>query len=247
MEAHRTRSASRTNAQSRVFSFATAVLLFATVVPAFGGEFILDGVGGSSGWKASWDASLDPFVDIIVDLVTPGAVFIQKSAQFTQGPGPGGFPTIPITFTQLVPGAVGQIVFNDEIITNSTGVDWTDFHFEILNSGDAVFNPALTNASAGGAGFTTAPLTNQMFAPDNLSFWVDGFGLGVGGSDAVIPNGTQWFPGDGAFDGELYIDVVTKAAAPFTVFTLKETPTVPEPATLGLLAFGAFLLLARRR
>lgn len=247
MEARRIRFANRSNPLPRVFSFATAVLLFVNAVPASGGEVLLDGVGGSSGWKASWDASLDPFVDIIVDLVTPGAVFIQKSAQFTQGPGAGGFPTIPITFTQLVPGAVGQIVINDEIITNSTGVDWTDFHFELLDSGDATFNPALTNASAGGTGFSSTPFDNQMFSPDNLSFWVDGFGLGAGGSNAVIPTGTQWFPGNGAFDGELYIDLVTKPAAPFTVFTLKETPTVPEPATLGLLAFGAFLLLPRKR
>ena len=46
---------------------------------------------------------------------------------------------------------------------------------------------------------------------------------------AVVANGTQWFPGNGALDGELFIDVVTKPAAPFTVFTLKETPTIPEP------------------
>ncbi len=244
MEARRTRSAGRFNPLPRVF--AAAVLLSVGAAPAFGGQILLDGVGGSSGWKASWDASLDPFVSIAVDLVTPGAVFIEKSAEFIQGPGPGGFPTIPITFTQLVPGAVGQIVINDEIITNSTGTDWTDFHFEILNSGDAVFNPALTNASAGGSGFFTSPFDNQMFAPDNLSFWVDGFGLGAGGSDAVVADGTQWFPGNGATDGELFIDVVPQPVAPFTVFTFKETPT-PEPTTLSLLAFGALLLLRRRR
>ncbi|MEP0848595.1 MAG: PEP-CTERM sorting domain-containing protein, partial [Phycisphaerae bacterium] len=73
---------------------------------------------------------------------------------------------------------------------------------------------------------------------------VDGFGLGPGGTDAIIPNGGIWFPGDGASDGELVIDVTTHAQAPFTVFTLKETPT-PEPSSVLLLVAGAALL--RRR
>ncbi len=40
--------------------------------------------------------------------------------------------TIPITFTQIASDAVGQIVINDEVITNSTGSDWTGFQFQLL-------------------------------------------------------------------------------------------------------------------
>jgi len=195
---------------------------------------------GESGWQATFDDSLDPYVDLVVDAVTADAVFIEKAAEFRQPPGPAGFPPIAIQFRQIAWPAVSQIVINDEIITNSTGVNWTDFHFRVLDSGDAFFNPALTFAS----GFSTSPFDNQAFSPDNLSFSVDGFGLGPGGSDAIVPDGGVWFPGSGLTDGELYIDVVPHMEAPFTVFTLKETPT-PEPASLLLLLVGALLMQRR--
>lgn len=191
---------------------------------------------GASGWEAVFDDSLVGLVDIAVDLVTDDAVFIQKSAEFTQGPGPGGFPRIPILFRQTQADAVSQIIINDEIITNSTGADWTDFHFELLDGGDAVFDTSSV--------FDTTPFNNQFFSPDGTEFTVDGFGLGPGGTDAIIPDGAVWFPGNGAFDGELIINVTPHAQAPFAVFTLKETPT-PEPASLLLLLAGAALL--RRR
>ena len=178
---------------------------------------------------------------------TVGNVFIHKMATFTQGPGPAGFPTIPITFSQVSPDAVGQIIIGGETITNNTGVAWTGFQFRLLPRSNASFNPTLTDASGGGTGFSTAPFDNQTFSSDNASLLVDGFGLGPNGSNASVPNGTQWLPGDGASGGELVIDVVPRPSKPFTVFTLKETPFVPEPATLWLTAFGAVVLLSRRR
>ena len=203
---------------------------------------------GNSGWQVSWDSSLDPFVDIAVDAVTENAVFIERTAEFIQGKGPAGFPTIPITFTQIEADAVKQIVINDEVITNSTGSDWTGFQFQLLDGNDVAFNPDMTNASAGGSGFSSSPFDNQIFSPDKKAFSVDGFGLGSGGGNAVIADETQWFAGSGARDGELYIDVVTGDGSledPFTVFTLKETPSfVPEPTAVGLLALGGLILLS---
>ncbi|MBA7554762.1 hypothetical protein ES705_47393 [subsurface metagenome] len=177
----------------------------------------------------------------MVDLVTEDEVYIQKAAEFTQPPGPAGFATIAIQFQQVSADAVSQIIIADEIITNSTGVDWTDFHWELLNGPDAVFDSAATLA----AGFYTSPLDNKTFGSGDTSLMVDGFGLGPGGSDAVVAAGAVWFPGDGATNGELFIDVVPSAQEPYTVFTLKETPT-PEPATLGLLLIGGLALLRRR-
>lgn len=220
----------------RRVSAVVAVVALAGAPVVLAGTVIL----GDSGWQVTFDASLDDFVDISVDEVTPDAVFIQKSAEFTQPPGPGGFPTIAIQFQQIAWPAVSQIVINDEIVTNSTGVAWTDFHWELMDGFDAAFNPDLTFAS----GFATSPLDNQAFSPDNMDLWVDGFGLGPGGSDEVVPAGGVWFPGGGAENGELYIDVVPHEAGPFTVFTLKETPT-PEPAA-GLLLLVAAGLCRRR-
>ena len=212
---------------------------------------------GTSNWVASWDASLDGLVDIVFDGQVGNTVYIEKFAEFTQGPnGAGIFPTIPITFTQVAPTSVNQIAINDEVITNSTGHDWTDFHFVVADDGDAAFNRPLSDASTP-IGFYTAPFENQMWGgqigPDLYTeFWVDGFGLGPGGTDAIIPGqfpGNIWNPGNGLFNGELFIDVVPHASAPYTVFTLKETPTgvIPEPSTAVLLLLGAMGCIRMRR
>ncbi len=195
--------------------------------PAHAGTIVL----GDSGWEAIWDSSLDGLVDIAVDAVTDDAVFIEKSAQFLQGPNEAGlFPTIPIVFRQIAWPAVSQIIINDEIISNSTGSDWTGFRMELLDSGNATFN----SASTFGSGFTTSPFSNQTFSDDLTVFNVDG---------GVVADGGIWFPG---LTGDLYIDVVPSQQAPFTLFTLKETP-VPEPATVVLLAIGACACIRRRR
>ena len=219
---------------------AAVALAFCAPPPARGGSIIL----GASGWEAIWDDSLDSLVDIAVDSVTADALYIEKSAEFTGPPGPGGFPSIAIVFRQIAADAVPRIVINDEIITNSTGVDWTDFHMEVLNEGDATFNPVLTNASGFGGGFSTSPFDNQLFGDGNMSFRLDGFGLGPGGGDAIVEAGDVWFPGIGP--GELYIDLTTRPSAPFTLFTLKETPT-PEPTTPLLTLLGAAILARSRR
>ena len=70
--------------------------------------------------------------------------------------------------------------------------------------------------------------------------------MGPGGSDAVVAAGSSWYPGSGALDGELFIDVVPSENAPYTVFAFKERPT-PEPATLGLMLLGGLALLRRRK
>lgn len=220
-----------------IFSAVAAVTLL-VVSSANAGLVVLE----DTGWQAVWDNGLDGLVDIWIPRSSPptaNTIFIQKSAQFTQGPDEfGQFPTIPITFMQIGPSTITRIVIQDEIITNATGVDWTDFHFDLLDKGDAWFEHGPDFF------FTTSPLDHQVFSADNKSFSVDGFGLGPGGTDAVVPNNSVWFPGDGPTDGNLVIRVVSKTAEPYTVFTLKETPT-PEPASVLLLALGALLL--RRR
>lgn len=190
------------------------------------------------GWQASFDPGLDGLVDITVDSVTADTIYIQKAAEFTQPPGPGGFPTIPIVFQQIAPSAITSIVINDESITNSTGFDWTDFHWEILDEPDAWFETL-------GFYFSTSPFDNQTFL-DTRNLFVDGFGLGAGGTDAVVADGASWFPGNGPADGELIMNVVSQSQEPFSLFTLKETPT-PEPTTLALLSLAGLAAFRRRR
>jgi hypothetical protein len=187
---------------------------------------------GTSGWKAVWDSSLDPYVNITVESTTNDAVYIHKTAEFIQGPAAGGlFPTIPIAFQQTGASSISQIVIVDETLTNSTGVGWTDFHWDLLDGGDAWF------IHDAGWSFSTSPLDNQQFTPDSHSFSVDGFA-----TNSAVPSGSVWHPGL-AF-GQLVINAVSRTAAPYTTFILKETPT-PEPASLLLIAIGALLL--RRR
>lgn len=203
----------------------------------------IDLCGGAAGWRATWDNSLDGLVQIITSdcsQLANGRVFIEKSAQFTQGPNPSGvFPTIAITFTQTAPTNVTRIIIEDEIITNSTGAAWTDFHMDLIDSGDAFFDVAATLGSGGPPpiGFSIAPFTQAGFS--NGDTRLDIFG-------GVVPNGGIWFPGGGVSNGELHIAVNPHAQAPFTVFTLKETPT-PEPASLALLGIGAAVAFRRRR
>jgi MYXO-CTERM domain-containing protein len=194
---------------------------------------------GTSGWQAEWDASLDGLVTINFVEQLGGAVFIQKSAQFNQGPVNGIFPSIPIVFRQIALSNVTNIVIDDEIILNNTGSAWTDFHIDLLDSGNAVFNPGMTAGSGGGGpiGFSISPFTQAAFTPDNMRLDIWG---------GVVQHGELWFPGDGATDGQLWIDVVSGGQGNFTVFTLKETPT-PAPGALALLGLGAIFGSSRRR
>ncbi len=198
------------------------------VAPASAG--VVD-IGG--GWEASWAPALDGLVDITSFGVSGNAVIIEKSAEFTEPPVAGVFAPIAITFTQTSAPAVPFIVIDDEIITNSTGADWTDFHMELLG---ATFDPALTGGGTGPIGWTVDPFTQAAFAGGNqlLDIW--------GG---VVPNGSQWFPGDGVSNGHLYISAGPNSGPPFSSFVLVETPT-PEPGTLALLGLAVLPLVRRR-
>ncbi len=195
------------------------------------------------GWRAQWDDSLDGLVEISDDGVVDGVQFIQKSAEFLEAPPQPGaeFPAIVITFFQLEVDAVERFGILDEVITNSTGVDWTDFHMEVQGMEGTKFNPDLTATSGGSGpiGFSISPFTNAAFADSDTRLNIDG---------GVVPTGTQWRPGSGAEDGILYIDTPTIVARGGSApsFDLIERPT-PTPGAAGALALLGIAGARRRR
>jgi hypothetical protein len=197
---------------------------------------------GESGWQAHWHSSLNGLVDIDVIAVENNTIFIQKSAEFTQGAVNGIFPTIPITFRQIGDSTITNIVIDDEIVTNSTGQTWGGFVIKLIDGGDATFDPAATAASGGGGpiGWSIDPFTTANYRKDDTKLNISG---------GLVNAGEQWFPGGGADDGQLWINVVSGGADDRTVFTLKERPTVfiiPGPSALMCVA-GVLGLVGRGR
>ena len=208
------------------------VLAVVAATPAQAGVISLGG-----GWQATWDSSLDPYVNIEVLDITDVAIFIRKSAQFIQGPVGGIFPSIPIVFQQVDASVIQYIVIEEESLLNSTGVAWTDFHMDLLDHGDAafMFPDGVSGGLAPPIGFSVTPFTQAVFTnPQRLDIW--------GG---VVSPGQTWSPGAGPDGGQLWIGVVSApAGTPGTLFSFKETPT-PEPASLVLLALGAWAAVRR--
>lgn len=215
-----------------------ALLLGYVVLPATAAVVPL----GETGWQASWDSSLDGRMDIIASAVVGDAVFIEKFAVFNQPPVNDVIPPILIEFRQIAPTTINHFVIDDEILINSTGVTWTDFHMELVDpTGGTAFDPVATAASQGPGpiGWTIDPFTLAVFSGGNKN-------LDIWGGD--LPPGSAWFPGNGAYNGQLWIDV-TPTADNSASFVLIERPTltgIPEPATLALLGIGGVALLRRR-
>lgn len=201
-----------------------------------------DVIMNAGGWQAS--AASGVIASIVVDNPTDpigdGYLIIQISKDFDPDFAQdmeGNFPAILIDFVQIAENAVPRIIITDEAITNSTGSVWTDFHWQLLDSGDAWFNISES------AGFDTSPFTNQTWTGVSGNMAT---GLNVDGG--VVPDaGFTWFPG-GSIDPDdhLVIDLNVGTLGDPTSFTLKEFPT-PEPATLSLLALGGAALIRRRR
>lgn len=204
-------------------SFPTAVLLF--VVAANGITVPL----GDSGWEAVFQE--EDNVGIFVNAVLEDRVIIQISKEFKLPPDENGqFPPVLIRFNQTALDAVPKIVIDDEDIFNNTGVDWTDFHWAVLDAGDAFFNVAESEA------FDVTPFAQKEFNDPVQATELAAF-------DGVVPFGDTFTPG--VLAGQLVIDAfVSQDPNDFTSFVFKQFPT-PEPATVLLLAAGG--LLARRR
>lgn len=227
---------------TRVVGAVTGALALGVAAPLYAGMIRLtDAEGQDSGWQASWDDSLDPYVSISVEdvIFDTNAVYIRKEAEFTQGPVNGLFPSIIIMFRQVSIEAVGNIVISEEVVTNSTGRSWTDFHMSVTGGNDVAFDPDATGASGGGGpiGFSVGPFTGASFTNGNQRLNLD---------DGSVAAGETWQPGSPGIGDDLWISAEVRETAPLTTFWLKERPT-PEPATLAMLGLAASAVIMRRR
>ena len=151
-----------------------------------------------------------------------GVLHIQLDKTFEDY---GPDPAAPSGFAALVeivlqPGV--SFILSDEIITNRTGVDWLDFHIIVISEVDVEGDIVLVSPFA------------QLEEVDN----------GVNLFDGVFLSGAshQLF----SLDASDPLTFANNTDSPIK-FYIKEWPTVPEPATMGLLSLGSFGLMALRR
>jgi MYXO-CTERM domain-containing protein len=189
------------------------------------------------GWQVVIADEIADQIDIVSDgFVTINGVrtlVIEKFAEFrTIDPLTGLFQGLAVQFRQIGADATTatRIIITDEGLYNNTGAAWFDFHMQLIDNNQPVFNPAATFSS----GFTYGPFTSLTFSQNNTQADFAG---------GVVPNGQIWYPGLGA--GGLVIDVNLGAEAP-VVFTLKETPS-PTPGAAALLGLGMMACGRRRR
>jgi hypothetical protein len=130
-----------------------------------------------------------------------------------------------------------DITFSDELVINRTGVDWLDFHIDFVI------------AYGGGAGGleligevtspTFAKIESTQLSPQQIN---------VEFSDGIVPDGSTrvLFQSDPMDPGGVRIHLAPETR---TLVWIKERPSVPEPATMGLLSLGAtsLTLTWRRR
>jgi len=213
-----------------VFKGALVALLLLSVPAALARASIEFG-----GWRANW---LNGTISIRVDQVGPDFAKIEVFKDFTEPPVGGLFPPRIIDFVQIAPdpNTVKRIIILDETITNLTGVGWTDYHWSVIDDGEAWFNVPLS------ATFDVTPFKTKKFSDPRNVFNDPNKATDLNAFDGLVPHQDTFFPGLAA--GDLVIDVNLAPQAPVS-FTFKQFPT-PEPSSLMLLSLGALVGWRRR-
>lgn len=193
----------------------------------------------AGGWQA--DVQNPAHVSLTVDTVGADFIVVEVAKDFTEPPGVGGvFPPLLIDFQQIAPdeNTVPRIIIADETITNQTGVPWTDFHWAVLNDGDAWFDVSDSMS------FSVSPFTNKTFSDPGNVFGDPDRATDLAVDGGIVLPGQSFFPGGGPGNGDLVIATDLSGGDPLS-FTLKEFPT-PEPGSVLLLGLLGVWGLRRR-
>lgn len=226
---------------------ALVISLSLLCVPAFGAvSFPL----ADSGWAVLGPSFMD--LNVVVDDVhwseDPAESYVLIEIQKKHWVAPdenGNFSPITLTFvTNSTSEAVPNIRIADETIANFTGADWYDYHWILSKFEHASFNtdiPVYTgNPPDAPAGvWDVYPFEDYSW---ELGETTESLNVFTG----VVPDFSVFSPGVYS-NGYLEINVDLESAPERFSFDLKQLPTIPEPATLTILAMGAGAILRRRR
>ena len=219
---------------ARFLCIVTCVVIFTLVGTAYPVVVQL----GDSGWSAAVNEDWD--IGVVVDDMTEEAVIIQIVKRFVGEPDEFGLmPAMYVEFIKNSDLAVGQIIITDEFVTNDTSEDWIDYHIELAVS---IFDPEAGFALASdpsGDQFATVVLSGSNGhngLPTKFDFY-DGLVLNNPEDQDDFRPG--WASGAMIIVADPEMQVGQR-------ILLKEYPTIPEPATLGLLLLGGLVLLRRR-
>ena len=220
----------------RCWSVVIMAMAVAAVLPGTAGSAVI--VLGDSGWSVAVNEDWD--IGVVVDDLTDDAVVIQIIKRFVGEPDEYNLmPAMYVEFIKNSENAVGQIIITDEFITNDTTEPWIDFHMELAVS---IFDPE--------AGFSLASNpSGDQFANVELSGsnGHDGLPTRIDFYNGLVPNGPaaqdDFRPG---YDSGSIIIIADPEMELDQRIVLKEYPTIPEPATLGLFLAGCLVLLKRK-
>jgi hypothetical protein len=201
---------------------------------------------GDSGWQMIVSAENQLVGDIGYPYIygtINDSLHLELDKTFHKGPDDFGFMSpLTIEFKKVSANAVNRIVIRDEYIVNNTGVEWVDFHMQLLVS---MMNPE--------AGFNTSYIPSGGVL-ENVSYSMP---YGYNGNPVRLDfenstgSGVSHIDGQDIFQpGLAYGDIVIEINPNLPTgsrFGLKEIPTIPEPATAALLALGAIPALIQRQ
>lgn len=204
---------------------------------------------GNSGWAMIVNPEVNAGIGSVsfpfVYGIKGDSVFIELDKTFTR---PFDYSNqldpIVVEFEKKTENAVKNIVIRDEYIINNTGSEWHDYHMQLivdLQNPIASFNPQIL--PSGGQFEEVAYSLYQGWSgnPIRLDFFNEDGTTGVMPS----PSGVDVFR-PGYIHGDIFINIDPTVEVGAR-FGLKQFPTIPEPTSIALFAFGILPAMLKRK